>query len=134
MDPLATAPDAWDPDPWLLGCANGVVELRTGILREGWPEEMISRSTGIAYDSDAACRRWMQFLGEVFAGDEELVSWYGLLIGTSLVGVVQEMIAIHHGLGNKRQVGRRQCPAPRLRRLRRHHSRRDARQCEAICR
>jgi putative DNA primase/helicase len=100
MEPIATKADAWDPDPWVLGCENGVVELRTGRLRPGRPEEMISRSTGIAYDRDAPCPRWMRFLAEVFAGDEELVDWYGLLVGTSLVGVAQEILALHHGLGN----------------------------------
>jgi P4 family phage/plasmid primase-like protien len=100
MEPIATTADAWDTDPWLLCCENGVVELRTGRLRPGRPDEMISRSTGIAYDPDAPCPRWMRFLEEVFAGDQELVDWYGLLVGTSLVGVVQELLAIHHGLGN----------------------------------
>jgi putative DNA primase/helicase len=100
MEPIATTADAWDPDPWLLGCDNGVVELRTGHLRPGRPEDMISRSSGIAYDPTAECPRWMRFLGEVFGGDEELVDWYGLLVGVSLVGVMQEVLAIHHGLGN----------------------------------
>ena len=100
MEPIATKADAWDPDPWVLGCENGVVELRTGHLRAGRPEEMISRSTGIAYDPDAPCPRWQRFLAEVFAGDAELVDWYRLLVGTSLVGVVQEILALHHGLGN----------------------------------
>jgi putative DNA primase/helicase len=100
MDPIATTADAWDPDPWLLGCENGVVDLRTGHLRPGRPDDMISRSTGIAFEPDAPCPRWMRFLQEVFAGDEELVAWYGLLVGTSLVGVMQELLAIHHGLGN----------------------------------
>jgi putative DNA primase/helicase len=100
MEPIATTADAWDPDPWRLGCENGVIELRTGRLRPGRPGDMISRSTGIAYEPDAPCPRWMRFLREVFAGDEELVAWYGLLVGTSLVGIVQELLAIHHGLGN----------------------------------
>jgi putative DNA primase/helicase len=100
MEPIATTADAWDPDPWVLGCKNGVVELRTGALRPGRPEEMISRSTGIAYDPDAGCPRWMRFLAEVFAGDAELVDWYALLVGTSLVGVPQELLAINHGSGN----------------------------------
>jgi len=100
MEPIATRADAWDPDPWLLGCANGVVELRTGHLRDGRPGDMVSRSTGVPYDAAATCPRWQQFLGEVFAGDEDLVAWYGLLIGTSLVGVMQELMAIHHGTGN----------------------------------
>lgn len=100
MTPIATKADAWDPDPWALGCENGVVDLRTGELRPGRPTDMISRSTGIAYDPNAVCPRWAQFLTEVFAGDKALVDWYGLLIGTSLVGEVQELLAIHHGLGN----------------------------------
>ena len=100
MEPIATTADAWDPDPWLLGCENGVVDLRTGRLRPGRPEEMISRSAGIVYDPDASCPRWERFLPEVFAGDEELVDWYRLLVGTSLIGVTQELLAIYHGLGN----------------------------------
>jgi hypothetical protein len=131
MEPIATTADAWDTDPWLLCCENGVVELRTGRLQPGKPEEMISRSTGVIYDPDAPCPRWMRFLTEVFAGDEELVAWYGLLVGTSLVGVVLELLAIHHGLGNQRQVGRGPCLAPRLRGLRRRDSRRDPRQRQA---
>jgi len=100
MEPIATTSDAWDPDPWLIGCDNGVVDLRTGDLRTGRPTDMISRSTGVAYDPDATCPRWMQFLAEVFAGDRELVDWYQMLIGTSLVGEAQEVLAIHHGFGN----------------------------------
>ncbi len=100
MEPIATTADAWDTNSWLLCCENGVVELRTGRLRPGQPEELISRSTGIAYEPDAPCPRWLRFLAEVFAGDQELVDWYGLLVGTSLVGIVLELLAIHHGLGN----------------------------------
>jgi putative DNA primase/helicase len=100
MEPIATKADAWDQDPWALGCENGVVDLRTGLLRDGRPDEMISRSTGIAYDPDATCPRWQRFLSEVFAGDAELADWYGLFIGASLVGVAQEILALHHGLGN----------------------------------
>jgi putative DNA primase/helicase len=100
MEPIATRADAWDPDPWLLGCANGVVDLRTGQLRNGQPRDMISRSTGIAYDPAASCPRWERFLLEVFGGDEVLADWFGLLIGTSITAIVQELLAIHHGLGN----------------------------------
>lgn len=100
MQPVATAVDAWDRDPWLLGCENGVLDLRTGHLRPGRPDDMISRSTRIAYDPDAACPRWMRFLPEVFDGDAELVEWYRLLVGASLVGVAKELIAIHYGSGN----------------------------------
>ena len=34
-DPLITRPDVWDVDPWLLGVANGVVDLKTGNIDRG---------------------------------------------------------------------------------------------------
>jgi putative DNA primase/helicase len=100
MEPIATRADAWDPDPMLLGCENGVVDLRTGDLRPGRPEDMISRSTLIDFDPDAQCPRWDRFLPEVFAGDEQLVEWFCLLVGSSLVGKSQELLAVHSGRGN----------------------------------
>lgn len=100
MSPLATAADAWDRDPYLLGCANGVVDLRTGRLRPGRPEDMISRSTGIVYDAEATCPRWLQFLLEDFGDDDALAEWFGLLIGASLIGEPIELLAIWYGGGN----------------------------------
>ena len=100
MEPIATRADAWDPDPYLLGCNNGVVDLRTGELRDGLPEDMISRSTLIDFDPDATCPRWDRFLREVFADDQELVGWFELLIGSTLIGRSKELLAIWHGRGN----------------------------------
>jgi putative DNA primase/helicase len=31
--PVADKGDGWDVDPWLLGCPNGIIDLRTGTLR-----------------------------------------------------------------------------------------------------
>jgi putative DNA primase/helicase len=100
MEPIATKDDAWDPDPFLLGCENGVVDLRTGVLRPGRPEDMTSRSTLVDLDPEAECPRWNRFLDEVFAGDAEMVGWFCLLIGSSLVGTSKELLAVHHGRGN----------------------------------
>jgi putative DNA primase/helicase len=100
MEPIATRADAWDPDPYLLGCENGVIDLGTGELRPGRPEDMVSRSTGINYNPDAQCPRWLQFLMEVFAGDRELVEWFELSIGSTLVGRSNEILSIWYGKGN----------------------------------
>jgi len=100
MKPVATTGDAWDPDPWILGCENGLVDLRTGALRVGRPEDMVSRSTRLDYDPRATCPRWDRFLVEVFAGDEDLISWFARLIGASLVGTSKELLAVHYGTGN----------------------------------
>ncbi len=100
MRPVATSGDAWDPDPWILGCENGLVDLRTGALRIGRPADMVSRSTRLDYDPRATCPRWDRFLREVFAGDEELIDWFVKLIGASLVGTSKELLAVHYGSGN----------------------------------
>jgi putative DNA primase/helicase len=99
MEPIATRADAWDPDPYLLGCENGVIDLRTGDLRPGRPENMISRSTLVPYDSDAKCPRFDLFLHEVFASDEELIEWFGRQIGSCLIGKSKELLALWHGRG-----------------------------------
>jgi putative DNA primase/helicase len=100
MVPVTLTGSEWDPDPWLLGCENGVVDLRSGTLRDGRPEDMATRSTGLSFDADAPCDRWLRMLAEVFAGDEELAAWAQRLIGASLVGVSKEVVGIHHGAGN----------------------------------
>ena len=100
MKPAATSGDAWDPDPWILGCENGLVDLRTGALRVGRPADMVSRSTRLDYDPRATCPRWDRFLQEVFAADEELIGWFAKLIGASLVGTSKELLAVHYGSGN----------------------------------
>jgi putative DNA primase/helicase len=104
---ITSTNDEWDADLNLLGCTNGVVDLRTGKLRDGRPEDMISRSTGVAYDARATAPRWRRFLREVFAGDAELIAWYQLLIGASLTGRPLEMLPIHVGSGsNGKSVAR----------------------------
>lgn len=100
MLPVATTGDAWDLDPWILGCENGLVDLRTGALRVGRPADMVSRSTRIAYDPRSTCPRWDRYLQEVFAGDQELIDWFAKLIGASLVGTSKELLAVHYGSGN----------------------------------
>jgi putative DNA primase/helicase len=100
MKHVATSGDAWDPNPWILGCENGLVDLRTGALRVGRPADMVSRSTRLDYDARATCPRWDRFLLEVFAGDEDLIGWFARLIGASLVGTSKELLAVHYGTGN----------------------------------
>ena len=48
LPPLADDGAGWDRDGWLLGCANGIVDLRTGALGVGRPEDRITLSTGIS--------------------------------------------------------------------------------------
>ena len=88
--PVADAGDRWDADPWLLGADNGVVDLRTGALRAGSPDDRITLHTSISFTPEAACPRWERFLDEVFASDEELIAYIARAVGYSLTGDTSE--------------------------------------------
>jgi putative DNA primase/helicase len=88
--PIADAGDHWDADPWLLGVANGVVDLRAGTLRAGFPDDRVTLHTEIAFEPGARCPRWERFLDEVFAGDEDLIGYIARAMGYSLTGDTTE--------------------------------------------
>jgi putative DNA primase/helicase len=88
--PLADAGENWDADPWLLGVANGVVNLRTGKLRPGTPNDRITLHTNVIFDPDARCPRWDRFVSEIFDGDLELMSYVRRAVGYSLTGETSE--------------------------------------------
>ena len=41
--------DDWDTDPYLIGCENGVVDLRTGAMAGMGPESLVTKTTGQHY-------------------------------------------------------------------------------------
>jgi putative DNA primase/helicase len=88
--PLADDGTGWDADGWLLGVANGVVELKTGKLRAGNPADGITLHTTVAFDPNAQCPRWMRFLDEIFGGDSELIQYVWHAVGYSLTGETSE--------------------------------------------
>lgn len=99
--PIADAGDRWDADPWLLGVANGVVDLRTGTLQAGSPDDRITRHSDVPFEPDAACPRWLRFLDEVFAADEELTSFIARAVGYSLTGDTSEQcVFMSYGTGS----------------------------------
>lgn len=81
---------AFDPDPYALCCENGVLDLRTGDLRDGQRSDLITRTTGIAYDADAKCPTFERFLDDVMQGDREMVEYLWRAIGYSLTGDTSE--------------------------------------------
>jgi putative DNA primase/helicase len=99
--PIVLRADDLDRDPFLLACANGTLDLRSGELRRPDPDDLITLGNDVAYDPDATCPRWDRFLEEVFDEDEELIGFVQRLAGYSLSGDVREQIvAVLHGGGN----------------------------------
>ena len=56
-----------DSDPWLLGVGNGVVDLRTGVLRPDSKTDLVLKRCATEYDPHARAPRWSQFIEEITA-------------------------------------------------------------------
>ncbi|MBN2413386.1 hypothetical protein JXQ31_17025 [candidate division KSB1 bacterium] len=90
LEEVKTTSDQFDIDPYFLGCMNGILDLKTGKLRAGQPEQMISKSTNISYDPNAKCQRWKQYLEEIFENNYKLINFVKRAIGYSLTGNTSE--------------------------------------------
>ena len=61
-----------DSNPDLLGCENGVLDLTTGELRDGRPEDWISKSVGYAFEPTAEGAEFIETtMRQTFPVDEE---------------------------------------------------------------
>lgn len=78
--------NVFDSDPHLLGVPDGVVDLRTGELRPGRPEDFITKSTGVNPGDPEKATEWLAFLDDVTEGDEELQEALQILVGYCLTG------------------------------------------------
>lgn len=90
VKPISDAGADWDADPWLLGVRNGVVDLRTGELRDGRPADRITMSTNASYHAEAECKEWEQTISNVFCGDAEMINWAQCALGYSITGITHE--------------------------------------------
>ena len=99
--PIADTGEGWDADPMLLGCPNGLVELTTATLRDGRPEDKVTRRCPVPFDPAAECPRWIAFLREVFDDDDELIHFVQRSIGYSLTGRMEaQCFFMLHGKGS----------------------------------
>lgn len=89
-----------DADPWALGCANGVLDLKTGELRAPDPARLITKSTGVTYDPAATCPTWDAFLQRIFRSNPELLGFLQQLAGYWLTGLTDPpFLAVLYGMG-----------------------------------
>lgn len=87
-----------DANPWELNVGNGLLDLRTGILKPHARESLCSKLIAIEYDDDATSREWDEFLKCTTDGDDELVGFLRRAAGYSLTGDVrEEVLFFGHG-------------------------------------
>jgi P4 family phage/plasmid primase-like protien len=90
-----------DSDPWLLGVRNGVLDLKTGELRDAERADLVTRVTACDYDPDAPCPLFEKVVADAFFDDAQLIDWFQRVIGYSLCGNPKEQFfVIPYGLGS----------------------------------
>ena len=98
---LALDGDEWDTDPWLLGVANGTIDLRTGALRPPDPADYIRTSAPTNWRGiDHPAPRWDGFLAQILAGHQDLIDFLQRLLGYAITGLSTEhALAVLWGAG-----------------------------------
>lgn len=97
-----------DKDEHLLGTPNGVIDLRTGKMREAKREDYITRTTAVA--PGGSRENWEKFLVDATGEDGDLSAYLRRMAGYCLSGSVRDHVAfffvrasgggqidIHHG-------------------------------------
>ena len=96
-----------DADHFTVGFnqARDVIDLRNGSMRAATPSDYITKSLNAETVGDAAkAVRWVQFLEQVFNGDQELIDWMQRFAGYLLTGSTREQIFLFcfgHGANGK---------------------------------
>lgn len=99
-DSLGITGNEWDRDPYALPCKNGVVDLRTGELKPGKPEQYLKAACPTAYNPDAKHPTFERALMDICGNDTELFCYIQRMLGQALVGAnLEHKLFIFWGAG-----------------------------------
>ena len=98
--PIAARDAEFDNDSWLLNCANGTLDLRTGELHPHRRGDMLTTLAPTSFDANAKAPTWERFLHRIMGGNERLIAFLRRMVGYSLTGDVSEQVLFFlHGGG-----------------------------------
>ena len=90
---LGITGNEWDADPWLLSVENGVLDLRTGQLRDGRPDDYLRTVAPTCWEGlDSPAPRWERFVSEVMSDEADRVAFVQRLLGYALNGSTKEHV------------------------------------------
>lgn len=87
--------EVWDADPWILNCANGILNLKTGELREHDPLAYCTYITRAAYQKGAKSELWESCLA-MWQPIEAKRRYLQRHAGYDLTGSTREQTAVFH--------------------------------------
>lgn len=92
---LPAEDEKWDSNPWILAVANGVIELKTGALRPGRPDDWVRAAAPVTWTGlDTPAPRWEKFMQEVHNNDQKLVNFMQRLYGYAISGLSTEHVFV----------------------------------------
>ena len=83
-----------DSNPWVFNAQNGTLDLRSGQLHAHDRTDYITKVSNVAYDPNATCPLWDEFLSYAMEGDEEVVDFIHRFFGYCLTGLVTEQVLL----------------------------------------
>ena len=90
VDPaMACREQDFDHIPHLLPVGNGVIDLNTGALTKGRPEDKLTRALDIDYDPHADYGPWVEFIAEI-TDDPEIAAFVKRSLGYASTGYSNE--------------------------------------------
>ena len=101
MKDFAISPDDWDPDPWLLNCQNGTINLKTGKLQPFNKADFITRICSVPYDETCPIPLWTSLLEKVTKDNKETMRYIQKGMGYSLTGdTSMQVLFVLYGTGS----------------------------------
>jgi len=103
---IAVRAEQFDADPMLLNTAAGVIDLKSGIFRDRLPGELFMKRTAVTPDFTKKPERFLTFLSETQAHNEEVVAYLQKYFGYCLTGqtIEQNIVFMHGSGGNGKSV------------------------------
>ncbi|MBI4768147.1 MAG: hypothetical protein HY787_26715 [Deltaproteobacteria bacterium] len=90
---LGITGEEWDRDPMVLGCLNGVVNLKNGSFRPGKPKDYIKKIAPTSWRGlKEPAPQWGSFLNSIFNGHVELITFIQKLFGYAITGKTSEHV------------------------------------------
>ena len=83
-----------DSNRHLLSCANGVVELSTGIIRDRRRDDYFTYEIPTEFYDDADCKEINSWISELMLGDDEMVRYMQKLMGYAITGEMSEQLFV----------------------------------------
>lgn len=87
--------DNFDNDPGALNCANGVVNLKTGVLTPHDQGQRFTYCLSVDFKYDADSTSWERWLLETTGGKQEIVDYMQMALGYSITGNRNEKVIFY---------------------------------------